>query len=136
MRHLRLSPPFTPAKSLICCVLAAGTLFRLGASDEPKLFDYPQSMANVLYKVDPAYPSAVHQIKAQTWIQVDAYVNTDGSVYSTVVVSSDTRFIDAAESAVKQWKFKPFEADGHPIRAIARVTFVLQPEKVVTRASR
>lgn len=128
--------PFTTVcLRLSCLVLAVFVAARLYAADEPKRIGYPESLANAIYKVDPVYPKAALGSKTFSRVEIDAYVETDGSVYSTIIVLGDPKLIHVAEDAVKQWKFRPFEEDGHPIRAIARLIFHMVPP-ASPRASR
>jgi len=119
----------------LCFCLAAGAFARLYANDEPKRFGYPESIAAVLHKVEPVYPEAALRWKIEGRVEIDAYVETDGSVYSTIIVVGDPKLVDAAADAVKQWRFQPFQENGRPIQAIARLVFHMKPP-ASTRASR
>jgi len=115
--------------------LLAGVSPRLYAADEPQRFGYPEALAAAIHKVEPVYPEAARPLKIESRVEIDAYVETDGSVYSTIIVVGDLKLVDAAAEAARQWKFKSFEENGHPIRAIARLVFQMKPP-VATRASR
>jgi len=118
----------------LCFCLTAGAL-ALYANDEPKRFGYAESLAAAIHKVEPVYPEAARRLKIQGRVEIDAYVETDGSVYSTIIVVGDPKLVNAAADAVKQWKFQPFTENGVPIRAIARLVFQMKPP-ASTRASR
>jgi outer membrane biosynthesis protein TonB len=107
----------------------------LYAADEPPRFGYPEALAAAIHQVAPVYPEKVRPLKIESNIAIDAYVETDGSVYSTIIVWGDPKLIYAAEAAAKQWKFTPFMENGHPSRAIARLLFHMTPPSL-NRASR
>jgi protein TonB len=120
---------------LLVCFSLAWSAASLYAADEPTRFGYPEALAAATHKVEPVYPEGVRRLNIESRVDIDAYVETDGSVYSTIVVCGDLKLVDAAEDAVKQWKFKPFMENGHPIRAIARLVFQMKPP-TSTKASR
>jgi outer membrane biosynthesis protein TonB len=115
-----------------CLTTSVAALY---AADEPKRFGYPEALAVATRQVTPVYPEKVRPLAIESNVAVDAYVETDGSVYSTIIVWGDPKLVDAAENAAKQWKFKPFMENGHPIRGIARLLFPMKPP-ISTRASR
>jgi len=120
---------------LLGFTLVAGVSARLYAADEPQRFAYPEALAAAIHKVEPVYPEAARRQKIASRVEIDAYVEKDGTVYSTIIVAGDLKLVDAAANAAKQWRFKPFEENGHPIRAIARLVFQMKPP-VTARASR
>jgi outer membrane biosynthesis protein TonB len=108
---------------LSCCSLIAGAMSPVYAADEPKRVGYPESLANVIYSVAPLYTPQALRLKTWSRVEIDAYVDTDGAVYSTVIVMGDQHLVTEAENTVKQWQFKPFVENGQPIPAIARIVF-------------
>ena len=123
-----------PAIALLATFCLAGSL-AASPADEPPRFDGPGALAHAVTKVEPAYPQNALRDKIESRVAIDAYVEADGSVYSTVIVFGDLKLVDAAEAAVKQWKFRPFVVNGRPTRAIARVILEMKPP-VTKRASR
>jgi outer membrane biosynthesis protein TonB len=99
----------------------------LYAAEEGPRFGYPEALANATHKVELVYPPSVRPLRIESRVAIDAYVETDGSVYQTIVVCGDLKLVDAAAHAVRQWKFKPFTQDGHPVRAIARIFVEMKP---------
>lgn len=83
-------------------------------------------VAAATHKVEPVYPETARQQRIESRAGIDAYVETDGSVYSTIIVFGDLKLVDAAEAA-KQWKFRLFQENGQPSRAIARIEFLMKP---------
>jgi len=105
-------------------ILAGSALLR---AQELKRLTYTEVLPNLISRVEPIYPEAARKLKIEGLVEIDAYVETDGSVYSTIIVLGDLKLTDAAEDAVKQWKFKPFEENGHPVRRIARIMMQMRP---------
>ena len=54
---------------------------------------------------------------------MEVTVNSDGSVGDVEIKSGNPILTHAAVDAVKRWKFKPFTADGKPVKAQAPVAF-------------
>ena len=94
-----------------------------------------EAQSGAIHRIEPVYPESARRRKIESRVEIDAYVETDGSVSSTVVVCGDLALVDAAAAAAKQWKFEPFRKDGRPVRAVTRLVFQMKPP-VVTRASR
>jgi TonB family protein len=119
----------------LCASLITCASTRLYAGDEARRIDYPQALAAATHKVEPVYPEAARRKKIESRVEIDAYVETNGSVYMTIIVAGDLKLVQAAADAAQQWKFRPFEEDGHPSRAIARLVFDMKPPAAI-RASR
>jgi TonB family protein len=113
---------------LLTCFCLTSSVAALYAADEPERFGYPEALAAAVRQVAPIYPEKVRRLAIESNVAIDAYVNTEGSVYSTIIVWGDPKLVDAAENAAKQWKFKPFMENGHPIRGIARLMFQMKPQ--------
>jgi len=118
---------------LVCLSLAIGA--SAFGQDEPKRFGPEEAQAAAIHKVEPVFPELPRGVKTSSRVEIDDYVATDGSVYSTIIVLGDPKLVDAAERAAKQWKFKPFEENGHPIRGIARLIFHMLPPAAASAAN-
>jgi protein TonB len=81
----------------------------------------------VTSKVNPEYPPMAKQMRLGGKVQVDAYIDTDGTVEKVQVISGNALLTSAAVSALKRWKFSPFTADGKAVRAVAGFTFSFTP---------
>jgi hypothetical protein len=110
---------------LSCCLGLSVAV--LSADDGPTRFDFGDAQTHAIRTVDPVYPKDALKSKIESTVAIDDYVETDGSVYSTIIVFGDLKLVDAAEEAAKQWKFKPFEVNGKPSRAIVRLIFHMKP---------
>lgn len=86
---------------------------------EHVLVDVPPEAAS---RVPPAYPETARQKGIEGVVLVRALVGRDGSVRRTVVTEHVAGLDEAAEAAVRQWRFKPARFQG---RAVA--TWVAVP---------
>ena len=74
-------------------------------------------------KPAPTYPIAARQLKISGDVHVEATVAADGSVEDVRVVSGNPILTKPSADAVKRWRFKPFEVNGKPARAIVNLSF-------------
>ncbi len=81
----------------------------------------------IIEKVSPKYPEEAKKAKVMGKVIVEATVDTDGRVAEAKVVNeADARLAQAAIDAVKQWKFKPIQKDGKPVKVKTTVTLNFQ----------
>ncbi len=82
-----------------------------------------------IYREAPAYPPAVRATGIEGTVEVSLTVLLDGSVGWVRVVRAEPRgyFEQAAADGVRQWRFKPANANGKPVecRMRTRVRFAL-----------
>lgn len=68
-------------------------------------------------EVKPIYPADAKREKVQGTVRLEGIVETTGGVTSiTVKKSLDPRLDAAAVKALSQWRFKPGEKEGKPVR--------------------
>jgi TonB family protein len=63
----------------------------------------------------PAYPYEAQQQRVEGTVKVRAMVGTDGTVRSVEPVSGPEPLMDAARTAVREWRFAPTKLDGRPV---------------------
>lgn len=63
----------------------------------------------VVTKSDPEYPAMARQMHLTGRVVVDIYIDPDGTVEKVQPVSGNQLLSGAAVSAVKKWKFNPFQ---------------------------
>lgn len=75
----------------------------------------------------PRYSVIARQARVQGIVDIDAVIDTDGTISEMKVVSGHPMLISAALEAVKNWKYEPTYLNGQPIAVelIVHVTFVL-----------
>ncbi|HXY52522.1 MAG TPA: TonB family protein [Terriglobales bacterium] len=117
-------PPSTPAPAvetgadgrvIIPDSLKTGPLPPPVSSLEPIMVPEETSRGLLLHSVDPMYPPQAIQQKMEGPVLLQAWVGTDGSVRDLKLVRGYFALGRAAVDAVKQWRFKPYNLNGHPI---------------------
>jgi TonB family protein len=67
----------------------------------------PQSRRQVVRKVAPEYPVAAKKMGLGGTVKVVAVVGPDGSVKKVEPVGGSPLLVQAAETAISQWKYAP-----------------------------
>jgi TonB family protein len=73
-------------------------------------------MANATRRVEPSWPSAVRPGMIRKPVVVEVVVDERGNVASAQAIAGPPALQSLALEAARQWKFRPFERDGQPIR--------------------
>ena len=80
--------------------------------------------AKVLSQVQPAYPEAARRDGAEGIVVARIRVDAEGNVRGVTIRRSPHEALsDAAEKALRQWKFQPPERDGKPVAFTAMYEF-------------
>jgi Ca-activated chloride channel family protein len=79
-------------------------------------------------KVPPAYPEVAKATRTTGAVQVQVTVNESGEVIDARVISGHPLFRDAAIQAAKQWKFKPMELSGKPVKTQGVLSLAFSPD--------
>jgi len=79
--------------------------------------------------VPPTFPEAARRSGMSGWVDIQLLVKPDGSVSDVIIMGAEPAgvFEQAAVDAVRKWRYKPVERDGHAIdqRARLRMKFAL-----------
>ena len=67
----------------------------------------PESKRKVVSRVIPVYPGLARNMNLRGAVRVDALVEPNGTVKSVEVKGGHPIFTQAAESAVRKWKWEP-----------------------------
>jgi TonB family protein len=76
---------------------------------------------NLIHRVEPVYPELARNSRIQGTVRLRICVDNDGNVTSTKVVSGDPLLTEAAQDAVRQWKYKPMLLNGLPAEPVTTV---------------
>jgi periplasmic protein TonB len=76
----------------------------------------------VTHTVRPGYPLLARQMKVQGSVILQALINKDGSIDDLHVLSGSPILANAAQEAVKQWRFKPHYEGAEAVETEARIT--------------
>lgn len=79
--------------------------------------------------VAPVFPAAAREHDSSGWVEVQFLVKADGSVSDVIITGAEPAglFEQAAVDAVRKWRYKPVERNGHATdqRARLRMKFAL-----------
>jgi TonB family protein len=73
------------------------------------------AQAQLVHQVKPTFPAGAHQQHGQGTVVLRAIIDRDGNVARLEPVSGPPELIQAAEEAVRQWRFKPTVLNGDPV---------------------
>jgi TonB family protein len=74
------------------------------------------SGGQVIHRVTPVYPSIALEQRLEGTVILSATVVEDGTVRNVKVMEGEAALGQSAVDAVKQWRYKPFELDGRPVK--------------------
>ena len=80
------------------------------------------SQGLLIKRVQPKYPQAALAAHTQGAVQIQAFINKEGSVVNLKVLSGDPTLAHAALEAVRQWRYKPYYLDGQPVEIETQIT--------------
>jgi TonB family protein len=72
--------------------------------------------------IDATYPALGQHSRVQGSVVLEAVVGTDGAIEGLRVISGPSILSGAAQQAVRQWRFKPYLLNGHPVETKCTVT--------------
>ena len=75
--------------------------------------DQPESKRKVINRVVPVYPEMARTMNLKGIVKVDAVVAGNGTVRSVEIRGGHPLLVQAAESAIRKWKWEPA---GHETR--------------------
>jgi protein TonB len=74
-------------------------------------------------QVQPNYPVSARTARQEGIVSVEVSISESGDVVSARVVSGPPFLRGAAESAARQWKFRPSTRDGKPLMTVTTINF-------------
>ncbi len=80
------------------------------------------SQGLLIKSVDPVYPALARQMRIQGSVELMASIGADGSITSVKLLSGDSILAQAAITAVKQWKYKPYYLGDQPVAIQTQIT--------------
>ena len=92
---------------------------------EPVLLSEEAARALLVQAVDPVYPPEALAQKLHGPVVLQAVIGRDGSVQDVKMVRGYFLLARVAVAAVKQWRFQPYNLNGHPaaIQTVFTVSF-------------
>lgn len=80
----------------------------------------------ILSRTYPNYPEDARRMHATGNVTVAIVIDRDGNVIRANMLRGNILLADAAEAAVKQWKYKPFDVSGNPVEVETTATVVFR----------
>jgi protein TonB len=78
--------------------------------------------ANLLHKVQPAYPPIARQARVQGAVELRAIISKTGTIENLIVVRGHPMLATAAVEAVKQWRYRPYLLNNEPVEVETHIT--------------
>ena len=98
------------------------------AQEATKKVSSSEALGAVVTRVEPEYPLMARQLRIQGDVSLEAVVAENGTVEKVNIVSGNPVLTRPAAEALRRWKFKPFSADGKPIKVLAPVNMSFRKE--------
>jgi TonB family protein len=80
----------------------------------------------LIYHVNPVYPELAREQNVQGTVRLHVTIGVSGAVRSVIAVSGPGLLIEAARSAVRQWRYTPSLLDGKPVESQEDISIVFQ----------
>jgi TonB family protein len=85
--------------------------------------------ANVIFRVNPAYPAAARAMRASGNVEVRVVISETGRVVDAIALSGPMTLRGAAIAAARQWTYKPATRNAVPVKTESVITFTFNPDK-------
>lgn len=79
------------------------------------------SEANLIRKVQPAYPPLAKSARLQGIVEFTATISKEGNIEHLQLVRGHPLLVKAAQDAVLQWKYRPTLLNGQPVEVITDI---------------
>ena len=75
----------------------------------------------LIHQVKPAYPPIAIAAHVQGEVILQAVIGKDGRIQNSHVISGHPMLINAAVSAVQQWRYRPYLLNGEPVEVETQI---------------
>lgn len=82
--------------------------------------------ARKVHHVKPAFPPIARQARIYGTVKLEAIIAPDGTVQNLKVISGHPLLVQAAISAVQQWRYAPTLLNGEPVPVITNVDVIFK----------
>jgi TonB family protein len=79
------------------------------------------SGGQLVHSVFPVYPAQARALRLEGRVVLDAVIAEDGTLRDIKVVEGPSLLAQSAVDAVQQWRYKPYEIDGKPVKNEIRI---------------
>jgi len=73
-------------------------------------------------EVQPIYPPSALRARIEGPVQLLATLSKNGDITAVKTLNGDKQLAQAATTAVKQWKYKPYLLNGEPVEIQTQIT--------------
>jgi TonB family protein len=70
----------------------------------------------LIRRIDPEYPTIARDQRQEGTVRLNVSIGPDGAVRAIAVLGGPRLLLDAAERAVRQWRYTPTLLDGKPVQ--------------------
>src|ERR1044072_3179259 len=84
--------------------------------------------SEIITRVEPVMPPVAKWAKVHGRVIVQVLINERGEVISAIAIVTSTLLKHAAASAVREWKFKPMQANGKPVKVMGTINIKFEAE--------
>jgi protein TonB len=92
----------------------------------PLKLSEPIVEAKLISRIEPRYPTLPLQLRREGTVVLHAIIGRDGRISALEVVSGSPFFVDAALSAVRQWRYRPTMLNGESVEVETTITVIFQ----------
>jgi protein TonB len=87
--------------------------------------------AKLIFSPHPVYPPIAKTVRSQGVVKMEAIIAADGSIRNLKVVSGPPLLVEAAMSAVRQWRYNPTLLNGVAVEVLTEIdiTFTLTGDR-------
>jgi TonB family protein len=93
---------------------------------EPQEQNKNLRVGRLLRRLDPSYPLEAVQQRIEGTVRLHAVIGKDGKMQSLESMSGPPLLVEAAETAVREWRYGPTLLDGRPIQTQADINLVFR----------
>lgn len=83
-------------------------------------------VGRLLRRGNPSYPLEAVQQRIEGTVGLHAVIGKDGKIQSLEPISGPPLLVEAAQTAVREWRYGPTLLDGHPIQTQADINLVFR----------
>ena len=84
-----------------------GTLVLAPILSRAQQSDQPESTRKIVNRVTPQYPALARTMSLKGLVRVEAVVAANGTVKSVATKGGHPVLVQAAQNAIRQWKYEP-----------------------------
>jgi tetratricopeptide (TPR) repeat protein len=113
------------AATLLAVLIMVSSASANQVAGAPVRFDTAEALKQAVKRVEPSLPPAIVAANPGAVLAADVVIRADGTVESVTLVTGSGALERPFVAALRQWVFRPFMRNGHPVRAVAMIDVAL-----------